>query len=89
MQRLRRILRRLLLVCLSLLFMAGLIEVGLRLFTELGVQLLVKHELVGQRYRQGYEGEVFVPEADRKVHLRFQAASVWRTGARNAGGCTS
>ena len=83
--RLRRFSRRLLLLCCSLLVLAGLIEVFLRLFTEQGIQLLVKDELVGQRYRAGIDRTVHVPEAGRRVRLRFNDRGFrgpdWKTAA--------
>jgi len=48
-----------------------LAEAGLRLFTDWGHTLLVKDEVVGQRFRRGFEGARLVREAGREVGLRF------------------
>jgi len=71
MSRWRRIRFRLLAVCLSLLLIVTLIEVVLRLFTDKGISLLVRDEEIGRRYDPDFVGEMYIPEAQRKVHFRF------------------
>jgi hypothetical protein len=46
-------------------------EMGTRLFADVGPSLIVKDPVVGKRYRAGFQGEVYVPEAGRRVALRF------------------
>jgi hypothetical protein len=41
--------------------------------------LLVRHPVLGKTYRPHFEGDVYVPEAGRKIHLRFN-----RDGFRGA-----
>lgn len=71
MSRLRTIGFRLVAAMLPLVATVAIGEVALRLFSDRGFSLLVKDVDLGQRYRPGFEGEVFVPEADREVALRF------------------
>lgn len=63
---------RIALVAISLTATLGLLEGVVRLA---GVErpLLQKHQLIGQRYRPGFSGAAFVPEAGRDVALRFNA----------------
>lgn len=54
-------------------------EIGVRLFADVGPSLLVRDGTIGKRYVAGFDGEVYVPEAGRRVRLRFQ-----RDGFRGA-----
>lgn len=60
-------------VSVSLLAAVLCAEIGVRLFSSQGFSLLVKDGVVGQRYRPGFNGAMFVPESGRKVHLRFNS----------------
>ena len=55
----------------SLTLAVLLLEVALRLTPNAEAPLLVKDAIVGQRYRAGFVGERFVPEAGRRIGLRF------------------
>jgi hypothetical protein len=46
-------------------------EMGTRLFADVGPSLIVKDPVVGKRYRPGFRGEVYVPEAGHRVAMRF------------------
>ena len=48
-----------------------LAEVATRLFSDIGPSLKLSDPVTGEHYRPGFEGEVFVAEADRKVRVRF------------------
>ena len=67
----RRVFRRLATILLSLIALAVLIEIGLRLFTDLGISLTVRDTSMGKRYRAGFSGALFMPECGRKVHVRI------------------
>jgi hypothetical protein len=60
-----------LLATLLVLALAG--EVAVRAFTEIVPPLRVKHPRIGEHYRPGFEGAVFIPESGRKVRLRFNS----------------
>ena len=63
--------KKLVLLIATALVLAGLLEVGTRLFSNLGPGLVVPDAQVGRRYIAGFQGSVWVPEAERKVDLRF------------------
>lgn len=67
----RRAIFRCIAVGVSLCCAVLVAEVAVRAFSTQGFSLLVKDAVVGQRYRPLFDGSVFVPEAGRKVHLRF------------------
>lgn len=46
-------------------------EAGLRLFSQVAPGLTERDPLVGQRYLRSFEADVFMPEAGRRVALRF------------------
>jgi len=46
-------------------------EIMTRLFADVTPPLKVNDPVLGERYRRSYEGTVFVPEAGRRVRLRF------------------
>ncbi len=69
--RVRAIAARFALLAGSLVIVLGLLEVAARLFSNAEPPLTEKDPLVGQRYVRDFQGEVYVPEAGRKVRLRF------------------
>lgn len=75
----RKSLGNLALLGASLVLLAGLLEIGTRLFSRLDPGLTVPDPVVGRRYQRSFEGSVFVPEVDREVALRFN-----REGFRGA-----
>jgi hypothetical protein len=62
---------RLALLAGVLLLVAALLEAAARLFTDAAPPLTEKDPRVGQRYIRGLDQEVYVAEAGRRVHLRF------------------
>jgi hypothetical protein len=56
----------------SVALVLALCEVGVRLFADVGPSLLVRDPRIGKRYVAGFDGSVYVPEAGRRVRLRFQ-----------------
>lgn len=71
MPRVRRLAANLIVACATVLVLLGLFETGTRLFAKVGPTLIVKDPRLGKRYVAGYDGIVYVPEAHRDVHLRF------------------
>jgi hypothetical protein len=69
--RLRGLIARLALLAGVLAMVATLLEVAARLFTDATPPLTEKDPVVGQRYVRGLDQEVYVPEAGRRVRLRF------------------
>ncbi len=57
------------LAALAVLFL--LLELATRLLSDVGPSLTVPDREVGRRYVAGYDGSVYVPEAGRRVRLRF------------------
>jgi hypothetical protein len=55
------------------------LEIGVRIFTDTPPAIGVRDTVVGKRHRPGFSDDVFVEEAGRKVHLRFN-----REGFRGA-----
>lgn len=68
---LRALLVRLGAVAIGLLLALGLLEIGLRIFAPEGISLVVKDEILGRRYRRGFQQQRYIPEADREILLRF------------------
>ena len=71
MQKFKGLLKRLCLSALVLFACLGLAEVGVRLFSNVGPGLLIRDRVVGKKYQPGFAGDVFIPEAGRDIHLRF------------------
>jgi hypothetical protein len=46
-------------------------EAGTRLLSRVGPSLLVTDPVIGKHYVPGFDGRVFVDEAGREIHLRF------------------
>lgn len=65
---------RLVLLTGTLGFVLGVCEVATRLFTHVVPPLTEKDERIGQRHVQSFEDDIFVPEAGRVIHLRFNNA---------------
>jgi hypothetical protein len=61
-----------LLAASSILLCLVAAEIGVRLFADVGPSLLVRDAAIGKKYVAGFDGDVFVPEAGRRVRLRFQ-----------------
>ena len=70
----RQFAKRLALLGGTVLLLALCAEIFTRLFTDTIPPLTVKDPLVGQHYIRSFEATVYVPEADRKVLLRFNRA---------------
>lgn len=69
--RLKKLGVRLLACAISTLVTLVALEIGTRLFSEVTPGLTESDPVVGQRYWRNFEDEVYVPEASRKVALRF------------------
>jgi hypothetical protein len=69
--RWRQLAKKLALLGGSLLLLAVCSEVATRLLTDTIPPLTQKDPLVGQRYIRSFQASVYVPEAGRKVALRF------------------
>lgn len=63
--------RSLMLLLASLLVTLGSFEAGTRLLSTVGPSLLVVDAARGKHWLDAYQADVFVPEAGRRVHLRF------------------
>jgi hypothetical protein len=70
-RRLRTLAARLALLTLSLLAVTAMLEIAARLFTNAEAPLTEKDALLGQRYVCDFQGQAYIPEAGRKVALRF------------------
>jgi lysophospholipase L1-like esterase len=70
-RRLRTLAARLALLAGTVLAALALLEIAARLFTNTEPPLTEKDALLGQRYVRDFQGQVFIPEAERKVALRF------------------
>ena len=68
--------KRLLLLTSTLVFLVLLLEFGTRLLSDITPPLLVKDAAVGRRFRKSFAGNVYVEEAGRKIHLRFNRDGV-------------
>src|SRR5271169_1788922 len=68
----RPLLANLTLMVTSLAIGLALCEVATRMFADVGPSLLVKDPVLGKRYRSGFQGAVYVPEAGRRLALRFR-----------------
>lgn len=66
----RRAAKFALLAATLVLLVIGL-EVGTRLFTHTVRPLKENDPILGQRYLRSFQGKVYVPEAERKILLRF------------------
>jgi hypothetical protein len=62
---------RLTLLIGTLVVVAGLLEIGTRLFSDVVPPLVVKDPVIGKRYVRSFEDVIFVAEADRRIRLRF------------------
>lgn len=63
--------RRLLLLIATLVLVVCALELGTRLFSKTGPRLTMADPAVGRKYRPGFDGRIYVPEAGRKIRLRF------------------
>jgi len=64
------------LAILALVVCLLVLEVAVRLLTDPSPDLLVRHPVVGKTYKPHFEDDVYVPEAGRKIHLRFNRDGV-------------
>jgi hypothetical protein len=71
MRRVRGLLGSLGVSLASLLVLLLALEGATRAFGRVGPTLIVKDARIGKRYRPGFEGDVYVAEAGRRVRLRF------------------
>lgn len=62
---------KLLLLGGTLLVLALVLEAGTRLFTDIVPPLIVKDPVLGKRYQRSIQVAVYVPEARRKIPIRF------------------
>ncbi len=70
MSRWKRILGRFGLLAASLIFTAGLLEVGTRIFSTEIVPIVMKDPDVGIRYLRSFDGEIYVAESRQTVSIR-------------------
>lgn len=70
-RRLRLIARRTGLILSSLLVVALLFEVGLRVFGIVDASIKESHPVIGERYVPNFEGEIYVSEVEKRVHIRI------------------
>lgn len=68
-----QLVKRLLLLGVTLLMLLALGEIGLRLFSRTVPPLVEKDPLIGQRYLRSFSAEIYVPEAQRVVAVRFNS----------------
>ena len=71
--RWRRIGARLALLGATLSLLLVVLEIAVRNFTEIVPPLTFQDADVGKRYMRGFEDDVYVDEAQRKVHFRFNS----------------
>lgn len=67
----KRLSKRLALLGTTLLLVAAGAEIAVRLFTDTIPPLTVKDPDIGQRYIASFEDTIYVPEADRRIKVRF------------------
>ncbi len=67
----RRFASKLALALATTALLFGILEVATRTFSDLDRSLTVADPTVGRRYIAGFAGEIYVPEAGRRVLLRF------------------
>jgi hypothetical protein len=67
----RALLIRLGAIAFGLLLVVALLELVLRSVAPGAISLVVKDEILGRRYRPGFEQRRYIPESDREIHLRF------------------
>jgi len=77
--RLAGMAKNLALLLVTLVVLAGGLEIGARIFTDMPPAIGVRDTVVGKRHRPHFADDVFVEEAGRKVFLRFN-----REGFRGA-----
>lgn len=63
--------KRLILLIATLVLVVCALELGTRLFSKIGPRLTMADPAVGRKYRPGFDGRIYVPEAGRKIRLRF------------------
>lgn len=66
----KKIVKRLALLAVTLLLLAAGAETATRLLTDTA-PLMVRDPATGSHYIAGFQGEVYVPEVDRRIRLRF------------------
>lgn len=64
-------LKELLLFFITLCFLALILEIGARIFTDITPNLRQKDKLIGYRYARSTEADVYESESGRKIHMRF------------------
>jgi hypothetical protein len=69
--RLREALKNFALVVASIAICLVLLEIGVRIFTDIPPVVGQRDPVVGKRYRPGFRDSVFVEEAGREIHLVF------------------
>ena len=88
--RLRRLGQIALLLGGSTLLALLVAEVATRLLSDIGAPIRVRDREIGNRYRRSFATELYVPEADRVVSLRFNRDGFRgpdREPAKSAGTC--
>lgn len=70
--RLRGLLAKVSLLAATMALVMVTLEIATRLLSDVVPPLLVAHPVVCKTYLPGFEGDVYVDECDRHVHLRFQ-----------------
>ena len=69
--RARYVLSGCLLTTVTLILILVAAEIATRLFSDIVPPLKAKNETFGDHYLPSFSGDVYVPEAGRKIHLRF------------------
>src|SRR5262245_34453654 len=58
-------------VAFGLVVALGLGEIALRIFGHEGPVYTIRDPVIGRRYTRSWEGDCYVEESERVVHLRF------------------
>lgn len=69
--RLKSVLAGLLLTTVTLILILAAAEIATRLFSDIVPPLKARNQTFGDHYLPSFSGDVYVPEAGRKIHLRF------------------
>src|SRR5687768_10503995 len=62
---------RVFVLLVGLIVALGLAEIALRIFGHEGPVYTIRDPVIGRRYTRSWEGDCYIEEADRVVHLRF------------------
>ena len=73
-KRLKSFGERLGLASSSLLILAVILEIAVRVFSDIQPPITETDPVSGKHYRAHFDGELYVEEADAKVHIRINAA---------------